>query len=48
MMLIWKYTPEVVELKVKGKAARAVICRNPSQVKEALKVKDAAFIRVNA
>ena len=40
--------PEIVDLKVKGKAARAVICRNPSQVKEALKVKDAAFIRVNA
>ena len=40
--------PEIVDLKVKGKAAKAVICRNPSQVKEALKVKDAAFIRVNA
>ena len=40
--------PETVELTVKGKAAVAVICRNPSQVKAALNVKDAAFIRVNA
>ena len=31
-----------------SKAAVAVICRNPSQVKAALNVKDAAFIRVNA